>query len=137
MSRKAKPAADAADQDKGGRPRKYATPEQFEARFAEAHRLELERDAAAARWEAEQTVAAKAALCAIEQRLASAWSAALRADGKLGPALKYSDAAVKWAAAHKAAVEQLSADRVAELHARVARRARAAEMLAADLEQKP
>lgn len=119
--------------NRGGRPRKRAEDGAVAARFADAQRLEAERDEAAARWEREGTMEAKAALCAVEQRLASAWAAALRGDGKPGPALKYSDAAVKWAAAHKAAIEQLSADRVAELHRRVARRARAAEMLAADM----
>jgi len=122
---------------KGGRPRKYAADAgRIAETFREAQRLEAERDRLAAEAEASETMASKAALLRCEMLLAQAWAAAMRADGKVPAALKFTDAATKLAAAHSKAVEQLTADRVAELHQRVARRARAAEMLAADLGEK-
>lgn len=124
--------------NKGGRPRKYAAAAgRVAERFAEAQRLEAERDRFALECESRNTVTSKAELLRLEMLVAQAWASALRADGKVGPALKYTEAAVKIAGAHKAALDQIIADRVAELHQRVTRRARAAELLAADLEGKP
>lgn len=108
--------------DVGGRPRKRASEPRIDARYAEAHRLEDERDEAAAVWEREATVAAKVVMCAAEQRVASAWASALRSDNKVGEALSCSNIAAKWAYAHKQALDQLVADRVEELHRRIVRR---------------
>lgn len=122
------------DKPRRGRPRKYAAdPARSAARYAEAQRLEAERDRLAAEAERSQTMAAKAAWLAAEQQVAAAWSAALRADGKLPAAIKFAELAVKHAGAHAKATEQLVADRVAELHRRATGRERAADLLAADL----
>lgn len=118
---------------KGGRPRKYsADAGRVAERYAEAQRLEVERDRLAAEAERSPTMAAKAAWLAAEAQVAGAWSSALRADGKLPAAIKFAELQVKHAAAHSKAVEQLTADRVAELHRRATGRARAADLLAGD-----
>lgn len=108
-----------------GRPRKGDTAANAQRRKDEALRLEAERDAAATEWERTGAASAKAHMCAVEQRLASAWAAALRSEGKVTAAMRYSDAAVKWAAAHAKALDQLLVDEVADLAAKVERRERA------------
>lgn len=108
-----------------GRPRNGDTEENALRRKEEALRLEVERDTAAAAWEAQGTAAAKAHMCAVEQRLASAWAAALRSRGDIGAALDYATSAAKWAAAHSKALDQLLVDEVAALAERVKRRERA------------
>lgn len=116
---------DAERQPGPGRPRKRAPEEQVGARYAEAHRLEELRDEAQAAWLRDRTMAAKAALCAAEMQAATAWAAALRADGKHEDSFRYTKAAQDWAQAHDKAVQQLVADRVEALHQRVVRRERA------------
>lgn len=125
-----------------GRPRKRAGEADTDRRYAEAHRLERIRDESAAAWQTSGTIAAKAALLAAELQVAAAWASALRADGKIGPALKCSELATKFASAHAKAVEQLLADRVEQLHAIAVRRSAAADLLdselaAADTEEGP
>lgn len=102
-------------------------------RYAEAQRLELERDRLAAEAETSPTMASKAAVLRVEMLLAQTWAAAMRADGKIGPALKYTDVAVRLAAAHAKAVEQLFADRIDELHRLVVLRQDAAQALDEEL----
>lgn len=108
-----------------GRPRNGDSDEHAHARKLEALRLEGERDAAAAEWERTGTAAAKAHMCAVEQRLASAWAASWRASGNVDRAMRFSDAAAKWAQAHSKALDQLLVDEVSVLSERLARRERA------------
>lgn len=108
-----------------GRPRNGDTAENAHRRKVEALRLEAERDAAAERAEREGTVSARTAHYAVEQRLAAAWAASLRSEGRIEAALKYSDAAVKWAAALAKATDQGIADEVRALAARLDKRERA------------
>lgn len=116
-----------------GRPRKRAGEADTDRRYAEAHRLERIRDSAAEAAQVSNRIADKAVWLAAEQQVAAAWAAALRADGKIPLALKYTEAAVKLAGAHAKAVEQLSADRVDELHQLVVRRSSAADLLEREL----
>lgn len=120
------------DQRGPGRPRKRAPEEQVGARYAEAHRLEELRDEAQAAWLRDRTMAAKAAMCAAEMQAASAWAAALRADGKHEDSFRHTKAAQDWAAAHDKAITQLVADRVEALYLRVIRRERARAAAATD-----
>lgn len=108
-----------------GRPRTRPLDAVTTRRRLEAQRLEGERDDAAAAWEAERTVKAMAHLYATEQRLAAAWAAACRAEGKIERSLAFTGAAQRWAAAHAKALDQGLVDEVAELTARLARRERA------------
>lgn len=116
-----------------GRPRKRAGEADVDHRYAEAHRLEAIRDEAAAAAQTSNTIASKAAWLAAEQQVAAAWASALRADGKIGPAMKYAELAVKFAAAHAKAVEQLIGDRVEQLHQLAVRRSAAADLLEHEL----
>lgn len=117
-----------------GRPRKYsADAATSTARYAEAQRLEVERDRLAAEAEHSPTMASKGAVLRVEMLLAQAWAAAMRADGKIPAAIKFSELAVKHAAAHAKAVEQLFADRIDELHRLVVQRQDAARALGEEL----
>lgn len=136
MSRPRQPAKKPAKKPPSkpaGRPRKRAGEADTDRRYAEAHRLERIRDEAAGRWQTSGTIADKAALLAAELQVAAAWASALRADGKIAPALKYSELAAKFAGAHAKAVEQLIADRVEQLHALAVRRSAAADLLDSEL----
>lgn len=124
--------SDATEKGQAGRPRKRATEAKTDERYAEAHRLEQVRDDAAARWEREGTVAAKVALCAAEQRVASAWSAAFRGEMKITDAERYNKQAKSWADAHSKALDQQISDRVDELWRRVVRREAAAQAAAGE-----
>lgn len=108
-----------------GRPRNGDTEANAQKRKAKALALEVERDEAAAAWEQDKTVKSMAALYAVEERLAAAWAAALRAEGKISASMPFTAAAQKWAAAHAKALDQMLVDEVAELTARLERRERA------------
>jgi len=125
-----------SEKESAGRPRKRATEAKTDERYAEAHRLEQERDNAAKQWEKDSSVAAKVALCAAEQRVASAWAAACRGELRHTEAEKYTKQATAWAQAEAKAREQLIGDRVDDLWRRVVRREAAAQAAAAsDLDE--
>lgn len=123
----------APEKGQPGRPRKRAGEADMDRRYAEAHRLETIRDEAAAAAQGSTRIADKVAWLAAEQQVAAAWASALRADGKIPLALKYTDAAVKLAGAHAKAIEQLSVDRVDELYRVMVRRRDAADELEREL----
>lgn len=124
-----------SDAPNKGRPRKYAAAAgRVAERFAEAQRLEAERDLLAAEAERSPSLAAKAAWLAAEAQVAGAWASALRADGKLPAAIKFGELQVKHAAAHKAAVEMMVHDRLEQLYALAVLRQQAAAALAEEVE---
>lgn len=106
-----------------GRPRKPTAP-RTDHQVALAHALtiaEAERDAAAAAYGTDTTVAAETRLLRAELGVASAWSSYLRAQGLHVHALRYADVGAKLAGRLAGLRELAAADQLAALIARAGR----------------